>query len=226
MPLREHIKKGTVFGRLTTATEAEKISGRRAFNCKCECGNSTTVKLMNLKSGHTKSCGCLRTETSRDLLTTHGGRKDNLYKVWSGMKARCNNKNHTSYERYGGRGIFVCKEWNSDYMLFREWSLLSGYKRGLQIDRINNDKEYSPDNCRWVTNQQNSFNRSGDRNTSSQYKGVAKTKSGKWSCYIDKNGVRTNLGTFKNEKDAAICYNYAASKLFGEFANLNTFTQE
>ena len=85
------------------------------------------------------------------MKTNHGFSKTRLYGVWKGMKSRCYNEGHTSYKYYGGKGIKVCEQWEHDFMAFRTWSLNNGYKEGLSIDRIDSNKDYGPDNCRWVT---------------------------------------------------------------------------
>lgn len=89
----------------------------------------------------------------------HGKSKTKLYKVWIDMRARCNRPSHHSYGRYGGRGIYVCSEWES-FTIFYEWAYSHGYREGLEIDRINNDSGYNPDNCRWCTRKVNDNNRS------------------------------------------------------------------
>jgi hypothetical protein len=100
-----------------------------------------------------------------------------LYPVWKTMIARCENPGHNRYHRYGGRGIEVCEEWH-DFTEFSKWSVKSGYKKGYQIDRINSDGNYDPDNCRWTTSKVNNNNRSNNRIV--VYKGVSKTLSD-WS---------------------------------------------
>lgn len=99
----------------------------------------------------------------------HGKRHTKLYSVWCAMKERCNNPHSKSYLRYGNRGIKVCKEWEDSFSAFYEWSKISGYQRGLTIDRIDNEKGYSPDNCRWVTTAQQ--NRNYSRNHYLTYQG-------------------------------------------------------
>lgn len=87
---------------------------------------------------------------------THGESGTRLYSIWKGVKTRCKNKNGKFWSIYGGRGIKICDEWNSDYTKFRDWSLLNGYSDGLSIDRIDNDGNYCPDNCRWISIGDNS----------------------------------------------------------------------
>lgn len=127
--------------------------------CLCDCGIYKKALIGDLNSGHLKSCGCLNIQSRIKTHTTHGlSKKNKLYKVWDAMKARCYNKNHRSYKNYGGRGIFVCKDWQN-YENFHVWSISAGYMDGLSIDRVDNDRGYSPDNCKWVEMKEQVRNR-------------------------------------------------------------------
>jgi len=107
---------------------------------------------MRLDSGvKAKSCGCNKN-------IKHGDRKIRLYGVWTNIKTRCTNPNNKRYKDYGGRGITICPEWANDYIVFRDWSLSNGYQEGLQINRINNNGNYCPENCNFVTAKENSWN--------------------------------------------------------------------
>ena len=140
------------------------------WRCTCDCGNTTVVRGKNLISGRTKSCGCLKSELARErmkkLLIARPARvksapatqKVRLYRIWEGMRQRCNNPHHNHFRYYGGRGIEVCCEWD-DYNAFEEWAYSHGYREHLTIDRIDNDKGYSPDNCRWVTMKEQAVNK-------------------------------------------------------------------
>ena len=110
-----------------------------------------------------------RDVTTGRFVSTHGGRHEILYNIWCAMKERCNNPHNKRYERYGGRGITVCDEWQSDYAAFRSWALENGFDDGLTIDRINGNGNYSPNNCRWVTTA--AQNRNYSRNHLLTYKG-------------------------------------------------------
>ena len=130
-------------------------NGTKEPLCLCECNcsehNKLTLRGSQIRSGITKSCGCLKKEVFVDMVTKHGfGDKENIYKHWLNMRNRCNNPNYKYYDAYGGRGISICEDWN-DYATFRRWSLDNGYKYGLTLDRINTNENYTPNNCRWVT---------------------------------------------------------------------------
>ena len=135
------------------------------------------------------------------------------------MKSRCENPNFTGYANYGGRGVKVCEEWKS-FEAFREWALANGYAKNLQIDRLNNDSGYSPDNCRWVTQHQNLMNKRKRSNSASPFKGVRR-KRGKWRATVILDGIDYNLGVFVTQEEAARAYDAKAKELFGEFAYLN-----
>ncbi len=128
---------------------------------RCSCGAEKVIQLASVLTGRSRSCGCLARDTAGPrlaaALTKHGeaiGRKSRLYRIWKGMRERCRYRHHVSYHRYGGRGITVTSEWDS-YTVFREWALANGYADGLTIDRIDNDGNYEPANCRWITKSEN-----------------------------------------------------------------------
>ncbi len=141
---------GKKFGRLTIIScYTGKLSNLTA-KCECECGTQRDVYVQSLKTGHTKSCGCLPRELSRVRGTKHGGAGSRLYMIWNNMKDRCSNPNNNYYHNYGGRGINFTGEWFW-FAPFQEWALSNGYNDALTLDRVDNNKDYSPDNCKWST---------------------------------------------------------------------------
>lgn len=155
---------GKMFGRLhvVKSTSNRDSSGNLFWLCLCDCGKELEVVGASLTRGNTQSCGCLHRErfTSR----SHNMSKSRIYGVWTEMLQRCYNPNNAKYVHYGKRGITVCEEWRYRFEPFYEWAMANGYearngKARLTIDRIDNDKGYSPDNCRWATFSQQNFNR-------------------------------------------------------------------
>ena len=149
---------GRVFGYLTVLGRHGTIGSRASWLCRCECGNTTVVTSSHLLDGHTTSCGC-KIATNKGYLEYHGMSHTKLYGVYSTMMQRCNNSNDKAYAGYGGRGIKVCDEWSHSFTSFATWALSNGYGDGLSIDRIDNDGNYCPENCRWTTIEVQSNNR-------------------------------------------------------------------
>lgn len=147
---------GKRFGRLTVIERAPSTVKNGYYEtwsvCKCDCGNTVTVRNRHLRGGNVRSCGCLEKENLTRIHKnniTHGDSKTRLYSIWGGIIQRCKNKNNNRYESYGGKGIDIAQEW-LDYDAFKTWALENGYQDNLSIDRIDNSLGYYPDNCRWI----------------------------------------------------------------------------
>lgn len=165
--------------------------------CQCtRCGNLKCVREDHIKYNRTKSCGCIRVSPNK----THGKTKTKSYSVWEGIKTRCYNKNSKSYKNYGGRGIKVCDRWLNSFENF--YTDMGDVPKNMTIERVNNDGDYCPENCTWVSIQDQQRNR--------RAKGYRwKKESKKWVAKITRYGVQYHLGYFDTEKEALEAYKRA-----------------
>ena len=164
---------GMVFGRLTVIKRVENSKrGESRWLCRCSCGNYKEVQGNNLKSKQVQSCGCIRKEVSSLKNKLHGMTKSRIYRIYQHMKDRCYRVTDKRYQRYGGRGIKICDEWLNSFVEFYNWSIQNGYKENLTIDRIDNNGNYEPKNCRWITHKEQ--NRNYSRNVLLTYRGETK----------------------------------------------------
>lgn len=130
--------------------------------CRCKCGNEKVVRGNDLRRGKSTSCGCFRSDFVSKKFSKHKQTHTRLYGIWAAIKRRCFGKNTYYYKRYGGRGITVCDEWKNNFISFYNWSIKNGYKSNLSIDRIDNNGNYCPSNCRWATKERQQRNKSNN----------------------------------------------------------------
>ncbi len=151
------------FGRLTALRPNGKTkAGKMLWLCQCECGNLVTISGVSLRNGNTRSCGCVVKEKLQQRNTRHGKCGTRLYRIYRGMVQRCNDPKQKCFAQYGGKGIAICDEWR-EYSAFEKWAFANGYAPNLTIDRIDNNGDYCPQNCRWVDSFMQAHNKSNNR---------------------------------------------------------------
>ena len=202
------------YGSLVVIKRAVNSKENKAmWLCKCDCGNTIVVPASQLASGQKYSCGCLF--KGKPLLYRRT-RKNKLYNQWSGMIYRCTHESASHYERYGERGVSVCQEWIDSFESFADWSIANGYSENLEIDRIDNNGNYSPENCRWVSHMENSRNRNTRKTSKSGVAGVMfREDIQKWRVSIGVNYKRINIGNFDSFEDAVDARKKAEQKYWG-----------
>jgi len=160
---------GKRFGRLVVLRQGGKAkNGQLKWICQCDCGNTAHVLGCNLRTGNTISCGCYHKEQTSKRSKTHGRTHTREYRIWENMKKRCLKENNPDYPNYGGRGITICSRW----MKFENFYEDMGDSNGLTIDRINNEGNYEPSNCRWATQTEQNLNQRIRRTNKSGVSGV------------------------------------------------------
>lgn len=209
---------GKRFNRLTVIKRTENKGKRVMWICKCDCGKICTVQGNNLKNGNTKSCGCYKKENSAKLLHKHGKKNSRLYSIYHGMKKRCYNKNSHNYFNYGGRGIKICQDWLDDFMNFYNWSIQNGYNDNLSIDRINNNGNYCPENCRWTSRTVQNINQRTRKDNKTGTKGIYfRNDCKKFVVRIQINKKRINLGQYDTIEEAEKVRKEAENKYWENF---------
>lgn len=202
--------KSQQFGKLFVLDEAGyDRKGNILWECLCDCSKSTTVRGYHLKSGHTKSCGCLL----KNCHITHGKARTPEYRIWESMIQRCNNPKDTAYHNYGKRGIQVCKEWLSFINFFKD---MGERPEGLTIERCDNSLGYFKENCKWETRFKQSQNQRMRNDNTTGIRGVVWHKQcQKYQARIMIEGKNYNIGIFETREQAAVARRNAELQYWG-----------
>lgn len=192
--------------KLIKQLESKVFSGSKhkygTFECQL-CGKHFNTTFISVRSGNATSCGCKRKINLPKSNITHNLSKTRIYSIYKGILSRCKRN-----VRYAGRGISVCDEWKNDFISFYNWSMSNGYEEHLTIDRIDNNGNYEPLNCRWTTMTVQARNKKSyiKPNKLSKYRGVSPLPSGMWRARITVNYNKFHIGIFNSELEAGIAF--------------------
>lgn len=201
---------GQKFGRLIAIrnTNTKNKWNTYIWECKCDCGKTVLVDCHKLRSGNTKSCGCLYIDKAKTMskkyLQKHGKCDSAIYHIYTEIKSRCFNHNNKSYKYYGGRGITICDEWLNDFMSFYNWAINNGYEKGLSIERMDTNGNYEPSNCCWISMKEQQRNKRN--NVYFDYGGNKYLQSDLCKKF------KINVSTFRNRIKKGISVNEAINK--------------
>ena len=193
---------GKIFGYLKVLEKSFIKNKHIYWKCQCRCNKIVHILGTSLKGGKTKSCGCYKQENNigkRRFKHGQSNGKNPLYGVWNSIKQRIFNPNHKDYHNYRGRGIKICKEWLDDYKIFYSWAISNGYQKGLEIDRIDNDGNYEPDNCKWSTRTEQALNKQQKSNSGYPYIYI---RQNKYVIIKRINGIKKYFGSFESAQEA------------------------
>ncbi|RAU96847.1 hypothetical protein [Paenibacillus sp. YN15] len=192
---------GKVFGNFTVVGINRRHSRGNSWLCRCICGKELVLATVYIVGNKTrrpnKSCGC--TEYKYDGKVQEHFR---IYSIWHNLVGRCYKSERKNYERFGGKGVYVCDEWKDDFIPFLNWSLENGYSEELTLMRVDIKKPYEPDNCKWSDDCSKAQNKGILRNNKTGKTGVGKRKDGTFIAYIQRNYKNRRLGVFNTLEEA------------------------